>query len=74
MDHKGDHRVARNPKELGSSHLGSNYPQKQVIFLSLSVPMGGQLGPRASYLNHMIDRQSKEASKRAVEARKVQDG
>lgn len=68
MGYKGDHRVARNPEELGSSHLGTN----EVVFQSLSVQTGGQLGPRASYLGHMTDGQSREASKRTVEARKVQ--
>lgn len=53
---------------------GSNYLPKQVLFQSLAVQTGGQLGPRASYLGHMIGGQSREASKRAVEARKVQGG
>lgn len=46
--------------------------QMKVAFLSLSMQTGGQPGPRASYLGHMTDRQSREASKRTVEARKVQ--
>lgn len=74
MGHKGDHRVARHPEELGSSHLETNYLQNQVALLSLSMQTGGQLGPRVPYLGHMRDGQSREASKRTVEARKVQGG
>lgn len=42
---------------------GQTTYEKQVSFLSLSVQTGGQLGPRAPYLDHMIDGQSREASK-----------
>lgn len=66
--------MARYPEELGSSHLGTNYLQKQVTFLSLSMQTEGQLGPSTSYLGRMRDGQSREASKRTAEARKVQGG
>ena len=66
--------MARHPEKLGSSCLGTNYLQKQVSFLSLSVQTGGQLGPRDPYLDYTRDRQSREASKRTVEVRKAQGG